>query len=644
VTPAQNLRVQTPEFLPTESPPTTTATESLPTTTEPVVDQPQADSSHLSLPPKADVTPEEPTQTLKFNCVRIPKRRISNVVDYEEPVARTKIHRALLALLEAEEPEEALAGYSLDDINIPTTYEQAVGDPKYGNRWREAIEKEISALELNGTWKETVPPKGSNIVTSKWVFTVKTGVDGTIERFKARLVARGFTQEYGVDYEETFAPTVRMDTLRLFLATVAMEDLELHQVDVNNAFTESDLKETIYMSPPSGTQTSPGTVLQIQRSLYGLKQAARDWNERCVQTLLQLGFIQSLADPCLFTMPGRSLIILLYVDDLPVAAKHIKDILWFKSAFSKSFKIKDLGELQMILGMRVVRDRQARSLTVDQSQYLQKALNDFPYSKHSAQAIPISGYESLYPAGPNDIRINRRDYQKTIGTLMYAMVHTRPDICFALGKLSQYMSDPAEHHGKALKSLQRYLRSSLNTAIQYGHGDQNAHGLIGYTDADWAGDKATRKSTSGYVFMLGGGPVSWRSRKQTAVATSSTESEYVALSAAAKQAVWINQVLIDMGYTQYVDSSHGVDIRGDNQGSLALVKNPHLHERSKHIDICYHNSRDLQKRGKIQTSYVPTADMVADGFTKPLARVQFARFVSMLSLRVKTSVGALLGQ
>ena len=209
---------------------------------------------------------------------------------------------------------------------------------------------------------------------------------------------------------------------------------------------------------------------------------------------------------------------------------------------------------------------------------------------------------------------------------MYAMIFTRPDIAFVLGKLSQYMSDPAEHHGHALKALMRYLKSTITQRIRYRPGGAYNHFVV-YSDADWASDKSDRKSVSGNVAMFYGGPVSWGSKKQRSVATSSCESEYVASSMCAKQGQWIAQIFRDLGLPKYIGKNpNTVHMLGDNQGALALVKNPHLHERSKHIDICYHFIRDLAEKGKLDIAYVPTADMAADGMTKPLGKVAFERF------------------
>ncbi|KAF7566254.1 hypothetical protein PtrM4_145740 [Pyrenophora tritici-repentis] len=588
--------------------------------------------------------PEEPyTQSVREEeapryFTRQAKRKRSNE-EVVEDERFSKIVKAMLAqagLIEEQTrlSEKAFAATEIAGIQIPQTHEQAINDPKYGKQWKAAILEEIIALMENRTWEEVPKPKDANMVDSKWVFTVKTNLDGTVERFKARLVARGFTQVHGTDYNETFAPTVRMDTLRLFMATVAAENLECFHFDIKNAFTESHLKEEIFLKQPQGVEVKKGYVLKVLRSLYGLKQAARDWNLLIKKELLAWGFVQSLADPCMFIHEEKQLRILVYVDDIAVAAKDRAQIDWFYKKLSGRFNTKNLGEIHKILGVRVTRDRKRRTIYLDQEQYIHAVLDKFGMSskQHRDKKIPSADYTSFRPATNNDTRIDITEYQQVIGSLMFAMVLTRPDIAFTLGKLSQYMSDPAEHHGHALKNLLRYLRSTVTMKLRYGPGGVHSQFVI-YSDADWASDMVDRKSVSGSTAMFYGGPISWSSKKQRSVATSSCESEYIALSTCCKQGQWIAQMFRDLGFPKYIGKdTNKVQMLGDNQGAIALTKNPHLHERSKHIDVCYHFIRDLAEQGKLDVAYVPTVDMVADGMTKPLQRVAFEKFKNQLGV------------
>ncbi|KAI1006420.1 hypothetical protein K3495_g1801 [Podosphaera aphanis] len=560
-----------------------------------------------------------------------------------------RLHKAIKAMLaqialnddEDDIVEDAFCSFSTDlafpsveinGIKIPHTYKEAINDPQYAKQWKSAIMEELTSLMSNRTWKKAILPKDGNLVSCKWVFTIKQNPDGSIERFKARLVARGFSQIEGQDYTETFAPTVRMDTLRLFIAIVAAENLECSHFDIKNAFTESDLKEEIYLAPPPGISLPKGYVLRALKSLYGLKQAARDWNLLCREALLKWGFVQSLADPCVFTHKN-GVILLVYVDDIVAAAPKISLLDWFFRNLSGRFNAKNLGEIKKVLGVRVTRDRKNKTIYLDQEQYITGVLDRFGITEaqHKKKIIPVADYEMLRPAKEEDIRIDITEYQQAIGSLMYAMILTRPDIAFVLGKLSQYMSDPARHHGSSLKNLMRYLKSTVTQKLRYGPEGANTFKI--YSDADWASDRTDRKSISGGVAMFYGGPISWSSKKQRSVSTSSCESEYIALSTSAKQGQWIAQVFRDLGRSRYIGKNPDrVQMYGDNQGALALVKNPHLHERSKHIDVCFHYIRDLAEKGRLVVDYIPTAEMIADGLTKPLMRVNFQKFKRLLGL------------
>lgn len=560
------------------------------------------------------------------------KKRITS--DFKALVADTREHPDDIAL-----PAKEILG-----IKIPRNYKEAISDKNYSEEWKLAIEEEVKSLVQNGTWEEFILPKGSNLVSTKWVFTIKTK-NSRVERFKARLVARGFSQVLGKDYNETFAPTVRMDTLRLFLAIVAKEDLECSHFDIKNAFTESHLKEEIYLAPPQGVTVRKGHVLHALRSLYGLKQAGRDWSLLLKEELIRMGFVQSLADPCLYICQERKLYLLVYVDDILAASSSQEQIDWFSTQLSARFKTKNLREISKILGIRVIRDRKRRTLTLDQEEYLDAALTKFgiTHAQYVSKKIPAADYHHLRPATGDDEMIDTTEYQQAIGSMIHPMVYTRPDIAFVLGRLSQYMAKPAKHHGLALKNLMRYLRSTIKQKICYGPGGVQSdiakeYGLPTetakvYTDADWASDRHDRKSISGGVVMFYGGPISWSSKKQNSVATSSAESEYISMAMFVKQGRWVAQVLKDLGKPEYISTEGDtVQVLGDNQGALALTKNPHLHERSKHIDICYHFIRDLTEKGKVTSKYINTTDMVADGMTKPLGRVAFERFKHMLGL------------
>ena len=589
----------------------------------------------------ADIVPMTSDQGPATSPMHGMKRRRDSEPSGERTIKHLRSQLAIaMGAIKVEQEKDQQPG----PVPIPKTYHEAINDPTHGKHWAKAFLVEIKALELNNTWRAEVPPKDANIVTSKWVLSVKYNPDGSINKYKARIVARGFSQVKGIDYNETFAPTVKMDTLRTILGLIAVHNLETGQADVNNAFTESTLKWSIYMNPPPGVEVEEDECLRLLQSLYGLKQAASDWYQTCSKELVQLGFTSSISDPCMFLNKERSLIVLVYVDDISITSPHKQQITWFKAEFAKRFKIKDLGELTHILGMTIERDRAKRTLTISQCSYVRRLLKDLLMEEdtHRKATIPMNGYDSIQPATDEEARIDKTEYARIIGTLMHLMVYTRPDIAFALGKLSQFMKDPTAKHGHGIKALLRYIRSSCDRKITYGKGEPK---LIGFSDADYAADKADRKSTLGQVFMFAGGPVSWASKKQKSVATSTTEAEYMALSECSRQALWFKHLFEELGYPTYAMDANDllslrtpdneqakIELKGDNMASLKLVKNNQVCGRLKHIDVAYHFIRNLQQDGQIDVSYISTDDMIADGLTKPLGKVKFQRFVDLLGM------------
>lgn len=624
--------------------------------------------------PKSPETPEESqgeqSQTQENTLEESSQRKRSREDESEdEDEPASKIHKAYLSLSSPQLVEDAIhdqefnldlespLGWAMTSVGVPSqkkviptpsSYSEAVGDPEWGHLWKEAVENEITALASNRTWEVTTLPKGRNLVTSKWVFNVKYHPDGRINKFKARLVARGFSQIWGIDFDDTFAPTVRHDTIRTFMAVICLEDWELHQVDVNNAFTESILKEDIYMQAPQGVHVHRGEVLHLLKSLYGLKQAAKDWHHLCKTELIKMGFSQSDADPCLFVHRARRLMVLVYVDDITIGAKDLQDVTWFKKSFRTVFKIKDLGEASHLLGVRISRDRTAGTLRLDQTHYVDEVLQKLHMSQETARPTksPMDSYSDLRVSGSEDLRVDKTHYQEGVGRWMYLGILTRPDIAFSLGRLSQYLADPAEHHASALKKLGRYCRSSRNLGICFSQ--TGGPYIEGYSDSDYAMDKADRVSILGNVFMLAGAPISWASKKQKSVASSTMEAEYMAMARCAKQSQFLAQILRDMNMghhigpdsfkpnlkeaVRYSMGSPAVQLRGDNQAALKLAKDAQVSERSKHIDIAFHFQRHLVKMGRIAVEFVKTTDMIADGLTKLKTGPAFEQFVRQLNL------------
>ena len=424
-----------------------------------------------------------------------------------------------------------------------TTFEEAIGCEKKA-KWSEAMNSEMESLKKNDVWDLTVLPPGKKAIGCKWVYKVKTNGDGSIERYKARLVARGFDQRFGSDYDETFCPVVRLESLRTLIALSTQRGLELHHVDVQTAFP---LPEEVYMKQPVGYEEGEkDLVCKLKKSLYGLKQSSRCWNTALDSHLRSMGFSQLQSDPCIYTTGGENAFYIgVYVDDMILAGQDDAMMKSVKDKLSSKFDIQDMGKLSYFLGMSVVQNREEKKTWMGQPAYTEKLLTRMGMSDCRPVKTPMEPGIHLVKAAEDDEVLDQQSYQSLIGSLMYLATCTRPDIAFAVGTLARFSSKPNQVHWKAAKRVLRYLRGTTNFGIVF-RGDDLAEPMA-YSDADWAGDVGDRKSTSGYVFSIAGGPVSWRSRKQNTVALSTAEAEYVALSSAAQECVWIRRLSAELG-------------------------------------------------------------------------------------------------
>ena len=516
----------------------------------------------------------------------------------------------------------------------PSSYSEAIKCAE--NRlWKIAIMEQLNALIANSTWELVKrPSKDSNIITSKWVFKVKYTVSGLIDRYKARLVARGFTQVYGIDFEENFAPTLRLESLRMLMAFAAYFGFEIEQMDVPDAYLKGNLTETIYMEIPQGyeiphNQKHEDLVLHLLRPLYGLKQSGREWNTKAKKHLKSIGFAPTTSDSCVFLNKSTHVIIALYVDDLLIFAKTMASIKAVKAQLFLEYKMKDIGKASFILGIRIRRDTEKKRLAIDQSTYIRKFLRDFGMEDCHPVSTPIDGLHALTPSDHSEIRTSQLEYQKRIGSLMYAMVGTRPDIAFAVCKLSQYCQDPSLRHRIALDRVLRYLKGTIDLALVYDH--SKAGHPVCYADAAYGDDVVDRKSTYGHTLLIGNASVTWASKKQRTTASSTTEAEYIALCQASKNIIWATRWIKELNFGHVSDLP--IQLFGDNQGSLDIIKNPEHHSRTKHIDIQYHYIREVVADGLVKTSYVPTREMVADILTKPTKPDIFVPLRAKLGLK-----------
>ncbi|CAI5971889.1 unnamed protein product [Closterium sp. NIES-65] len=517
------------------------------------------------------------------------------------------------------------------DIPTPRSYAEAVEGP-YSSQWQAAMDAEMASWKSTGTYVDAVPPPGANIVSGMWIFRVKRP-PGSPPVFKARYVARGFSQRQGVDYFQTFSPTPKMTTLRVLLHIAAQRDYELHSLDFSTAFLQGSLHEEIWLRrPPGFTGTfPPGTQWSLRRPVYGLRQAPREWHDTLRTTLAALGFAPSTADPSLFLRTDTSLppfYILVYVDDLVFATADTAGLAYVKSELLKRHTCTDLGELRSYLGLQITRDRARRTITLTQSHMVQQVLQRFGFTYSSPQATPLPTRHSL-SALPSDESVESSGpYAELVGCLMYLMTCTRPDLAYPLSILARYVA-PGRHrpeHMAAAKRVLRYLCSTSGMGLVLG--GRSPVVLTGHADASWADDQATQRSSQGYTFSLGSGSVSWRSTRSSSVLGSSCEAEIYAGAMAAQELRWLTYLLTDLGE---LPRSPPV-LYVDNKAMLALCREQRLEHRTKHIALRYFLARELQQRGQLRLAYVASEANTADVFTKALAPCDHQRFCTQLGL------------
>lgn len=509
----------------------------------------------------------------------------------------------------------------------PVSIEEATTCPD-SSKWMQAMETEMRSLKDNDVWELVDLPAGRKTVGSKWVYKVKTGADGSIERYKARLVAQGFSQSYGTDYDETFCPVVRQESLRVLIALSVQYGLQLHQVDVTTAFLNGNLEEEIFMKQPKGfgTKGEEHLVCKLKKSIYGLKQSPKCWNTALDSHLKDMGFIQSTSDPCIYVKAGGDVYLGVYVDDIVVAARSEDSIKEVKSALSSKFDIKDMGKMHHFLGMTVVQDEAQGCVWISQPAHTENLLKNFGMQDCKPVDTPADISTKLVKATEQESCIDQHLYQSAVGSLMYLSVSTRPDIAYAVGNLARFSSKPTKDHWTALKRVLRYLKGTVNYGILYSQ--KRSGDSIGFSDSDWAGDINDRKSTSGYLFQISGGAVTWKSKKQSCVALSTAEAEYVALASAAQESIWLRKLTAELGSPPKAPTT----IFEDNQSAIAMSKNPQFHGRAKHIDIKFHFIREHVMNGTVKLEYCPTKEMTADIFTKGLSREQFCKLRSKVGV------------
>ena len=477
-------------------------------------------------------------------------------------------------------------------LSEPTSMTEALASPERA-KWMDAMDKEMDSLHMNDVGDLVKLPKHRKAVGSKWVFKLKVGPDGQIERHKARLVAQGFAQKQGLDYDETFSPVVRFESLRTVIALAVQNGMKMHQMDVTTAFLNGELQEEVYMKQPEGfaAEGQEDLVCKLKRSIYGLKQSPRCWNSALDHKLKQMGFVQAKGDPCLYmASEGEIFIIAVYVDDIVLAGKGDQRMAEVKQALAHQFQVKDMGELHYFLGVKVVRDKESGDVWIGQPAYATSVLQK--YGMENVKAVnTVDTSTKLIKAKEDEECVDQQRYQSAVGSLLYLSSSTRPDITYAVSNVAKYSANSTKQHWIAVKRIFRYLKGTLNHGLFYSRNESTE--CVGFSDSDWGGDLDDRKSTSGYLFQLGGTAISWRSKKQTCVALSTAEAEYMALASAAQEAMWLRQLTIDLKN----EPVSATVIFEDNQSAICIAKNPQFHGRSKHIAPLHSRSSREQQCG-----------------------------------------------
>lgn len=512
----------------------------------------------------------------------------------------------------------------------PLTYDEAMVSPNK-DKWLDAMNSEYQALVVNRVWELVDRPHNENVIKCKWVFKVKHDASGNFDKYKARLVARGFSQKEGIDFNETFAPVVRHSTMRILFSLANQLDLDMEHLDVATAFLNGDINEVIYMEQPKGFCDNSNKVCLLKKSLYGLKQSSRMWNCRIHDFLCKQGFVQSKCEPCVYIKNCNSdmVILALYVDDFYIfcspSSKNKKDLV---CNLEKEFNIKKLGVLKSCLGISVTRDKTRGIVKLNQSQYISKLLERFGMTNCKSVSTPMPVNTKLEKSNDVDNCLQDEVYQyrQLIGSLMYLAVCTRPDISFACSQLSQFNNCFDKSHWLAAKRILRYLAGTIDYSLYFIK--SNNWKLFAYADADWGNDITDRKSYTGFVIKLGNDTINWESRKQKCVALSSTESEYLAIADVCKDISFVKNLL-----SEIMPKTIDCIVFNDNQSAQKLLEaKEYCHKRTKHIDIRYHFVKDFIRENVISVKYLPTEKMIADILTKPLGSNKHSCFVKQMNV------------
>uniref|UniRef100_A0A5S6QSI6 Reverse transcriptase Ty1/copia-type domain-containing protein n=1 Tax=Trichuris muris TaxID=70415 RepID=A0A5S6QSI6_TRIMR len=529
------------------------------------------------------------------------------------------------------------------------------------SEWFDAIKAEILSLIENKSWSIAEKPTDQTIIGSRLILSNKYKSNGCLERRKATLVAKGYSQRCGIDYKETFAPVTRFSSIRTLMALAVERDLKVHQLDITTAFLNGDL-EDVFMQIPDFLEVVLESILQertephellntthdwlnqlkrskypvckLKKAIYALKQAGRQWYRKLDHKLRSFGMKPLNADPCIYMVPERNGILKLlvvYVDDTFLLSNDPTWIRTITAELAKQFKLRDLGRINYALGVEFTQNEKEGTITMTQCSYIAELLKRFGMLDCKPAATPMTPTVKLTkPIKTNEQEILKFPYQGLVGSMMYLAVATRPDIAYAVSSLSQSNNNYTAEHWRAAKTVLRYLKGTMDLGLMF---HRTGEPICGYADADWEASVVDRKSYTRFVFKLGGAAISWEAKNQCTVALSSTEAEYMGLTEAAKEATHLRHFLEEIDRS----STSAINVYNDNVGAQQLVKNPVFHVRTKHIDIRHHFIREACTNGYVNIKYMQTVQMPADVLTKRLSAPK--HFYCLTQLGMKTITG-----
>lgn len=501
----------------------------------------------------------------------------------------------------------------------PVNHHEIKGRPDE-KLWLEAMQEEINSLHKNGTWILVDLPTGKKPIKCRWIFKTKVSAAGKLEKYKARLVAKGFTQRYGIDFTETFSPVVRYSSVRLIFAIAALKKMKVHQMDVKTAFLHGDIEETLFMEQPPCFEDGTNKVCLLKKSLYGLKQAGRNWNLMLKKTLKSFGLEQSHVDQCIYFNENCTLIIAIYVDDLLIVAQSNGVLAELKTKLNNAFSMTDLGLAKSCIGIRIHQNEDG--IQLDQTVYIDEVLKRFGMTDCNPAVTPAASGNTLTNA--TDEATEEVPYQQAVGALLFIAQATRPDIAFAVNVASRFNNSHTIVEWKFVKRIMRYLKFTQNKRLSFTF--RSNYDVIAYSDSDYATNKIDRKSTTGYIVMLAGAAINWRSTKQKIITLSSTEAELVAMTAAMQDLIYFKNLMCELKYFCKFY------LKVDNTSAINIAKSNIFSDRTKHIDIRFKFILENAIAQEIDVSHISTNDNVADFLTKALPRDKFDKFTTLSGL------------